>query len=1361
LSASISATLSAFLPTAVLESLASGGLPSCPSASSHRGALLFADISGYTRLAEELADASDTGAEELSKVLNQQLGGMVDVVTRSGGDVLKFAGDAFLGLWKSDDPAEAVLRAARCAVRLRESFAYGASTDGLDLSIGIASGEVLLMHLEAGPSHREIMVGGAALVDLAAIEPAIRTGDIVLTNRAWSLLREFALASPVQKGAVRLEALHDVASRREMNSGRAPVPESLLVPYIAPAILPRLLAGHTDWLAELRWITVLFIELPGLSQTVSPQGAQLHISVIHEVAERYEGSITGISSDEKGIGILVTFGLPPSAHEDDTIRALRAALDLEIRLRKHGLLAAIGIATGRAFCGLIGSESRVHYTVLGEVVNRAARLMEVSSSGTLCDAATYQSGSNHFGFETLPPVRVQGSSELVPVYRPFQSTPAIGGRSLPLVGRTDEQRLLDHLLAAVHAEHRGGLVLIEGEPGIGKSRLMQYARERGATLGVDVIMGTTEAIDATTPYHAWRSVFLQLLHRHAAVLKSTSLGEVLRDALGDKEELAPFLPLLNPLLGTDFPETALTANLHPDGRSRNTQRLLLELASAVISPPMVLLLEDAHWFDSASWQLTRQIKEQIDGLLVLVTSRTGAEWATPEQQAMRAEPGVHHLPLRPLTREETQKLIATGTEVAHVPEAVLDLVYDRAEGNPFFTQELVLELAEVGLVAGGGKESNVPLSALRDVAVPESVQALIVSRIDRLPPGPQLLLKVASVLGRNFQVEALRSICPVRYESGVMDEHLEQLLARGFVQVDGSSGKGSYRFQHSITQEATYGLLLRSQRRRLHRAAAEWYESVHAADLAPVYPLLVHHWRRADVATPLTRYLDLAAEQALTSGAYREAIDFFLEAQRLHEEKVEERGGHLSPEMRERRIGEAYYALGRLRESRDHLERAIASLDRPIPRKRGLAAASEVLVQVVHRLGLGDRSAPTADPQRTVEACLAYERLGEIDLFLGEDLSVVYGAVRNLNLAESIGEVAQSARGYAHMHILLGAVPLKRAARMYQRMALEAGETSHHPAALALVYTSIGLSSTGRGEWDKAHEFLTRSADLFGRMGYRRKREECLSVAMAGAFARGDFEYLEKTAVELIASAAQGADAQAERWAWYDRARLAALRGDCDEALGAIAVSRKLLPESVDPSDEIRFYGLEASIHLEQDRLSEAWSAAAQGVDQVRRFKPLAFWAYDGYANLAEVLIALRGSADASIPATPAELEDSVAEVRRGLRRYRRLFPIAQPGAARAEGYFHWSEGHRARALRAWRKSLACAERLSMPYAQALAHRALGLHSGRDRTAAVTHLEAACSLFGQLGAPRQVQRLRVAWAALDDTAPDPQDETGR
>ncbi|HMA36909.1 MAG TPA: adenylate/guanylate cyclase domain-containing protein, partial [Chloroflexia bacterium] len=895
-------TLASYVPRLVVARLAADpGDPTTPTADRLRAAVLFADISGFTALAERLAEQGPTGAEELTNLLNAYFGQLIAVVAEHGGDVVKFAGDGVLAVWPAGGPADsaadslaaATRRAAAGALAIQSRLQRDAPAgERLALRIGVGAGEIFFARIGGGYNRWELLVAGDPLVQASMAQKQARPGTVVLAPAAWALLRAAPGAppgTPDAAGYVQVEAIAAGPSPPPLPApDLAPAAEAALQSFIPAAVLARLAAGQTQWLAELRRVTVIFLSLPSLDHTTPLATAQAVMQLVQDTIYHYEGSINKLSVDDKGVTLVAALGLPPLAHEDDAGRAVQAALRVQARLAAQQVPCAIGVASGRVFCGEVGNTQRREYTMVGDVVNLAARLMQAAGQAgrpaVLCDAATYHGAVADVPFAPLPPLTVKGKSEPVTVYHPHLATPTRQSKihnpksKIAIVGRTAERALLAAQVAALRAGGGGGVVIIEGDAGLGKSRLVEDLCHQADTQQVAAVIGAGEAIEQATPYHAWRAVFSTLLGLDALPDDPAPRRVHVLAQLAAAPALVPLAPLLNAVLPLELPETPVTRQMSGQVRADNTRELLLAVLQLRLrQAPLVLILEDAHWLDSASWALAASGPRP--GLLLVLATRPLSAPLPAEYRQLRDQAGPRQVRLDSLPPADTEALVCLRLGVRTLPAPVAALIHEKAEGNPFFSEEIAYALRDAGLVQIRNGTCQVAPAAgdLAALPFPDTVQGVITSRIDRLTPQQQLTLKVASVIGRVFAYRILHDIHPIAAARPQLAADLQILQMLDLTPLDTPEPELTYLFKHIITQEVAYDLMLFAQRRQLHQAVAEWYERTGAGSEL-LYPLLAHHWGKAQDPAKTLAYLEQAGRHALRSGAYQEAVRFFTEA---------------------------------------------------------------------------------------------------------------------------------------------------------------------------------------------------------------------------------------------------------------------------------------------------------------------------------------------------------------------------------------------------------------------------------------------------------------------------------------------------
>lgn len=1364
--------LACYVPSLILRRMsADAGATMAPSTERFPAAVLFADLSGFTALTEHLTRHSPAGAEQLTGILDLYFGHLVGVVMSHGGDVMKFAGDGLLALWYGDEPLAALTqRAVQCALAVQMMMApeaWGSLSDAapppsLKVRVGVGAGDVTTMHLGGIFGRWELLITGDALAQTGRAEAEASPGEVVIAPAAWPLVAPACLGRPLPSGAVRLDSLADYLPMRPLAQPPL-IPEmaDALRAYLPKAILSRLDAGQTAWLAEQRRVTVLFINLPNLGADTPLRQAQALMRALQASLYRFEGSITRLGTDSKGPTLVAALGLPPLAHEDDAERGVRAALAIHQALRELGFACAIGVTTGQALCGAVGAQSRREYTMMGSMVNRSARLMQAAGAGAaagglpiLCDEATFRAARAALHFEPLPPLLLKGIAAPVAVYKALPAAerdPARAPAAAPgaaLLGRTRDQALLAERIELLARAGAGGTVIVEGEAGIGKSAMLAYARDLARDLGLAIASGGGSPVE-TPPYHPWRPIILELLGRLGGPDPDPdaepAAPKLARQALAALAELdaLDLAPLLAPVLALDLGETPLTAQMVGQVRADNTRDLLLRLLELFAARArLALFFDDAHWLDPSSWALLQAAAERVEGALLLIAARPFAD-TPPAYQRLAYAIGTLRLQLRGLAPEALHDLLARRLGVPSVPEPIWRLIAARSQGNPFVGEELLHTLRESGVITLADGVCRLaagdPEQALAGVTLPDTVQGLITSRIDRLTAAQQLTLKVASVIGPSFPLAVLEALHPVERDRERLVEQLFALQQLGLVVIEAIEPDLVYAFKHVVGAEVAYNLMSYGQRRKLHRALAEIYEASPGA-VTPAQQ--ANHWRQAEEPLRAIGYLARAGEQALHSGAYREAAGFLAEALALAAAAEHPAGDQRTLALWERQLGEAYHGMGRLIESREQLERAVARLGfpttrDPIPAASGLAR--ELLRQTA-QLALPARPSPRADGGALGEAARAYALLAQLAYYNGQLLASTYAALRGLNLAERAGLSPELAGAYAAAHI--ASAPLPPLAASYRLRAQAVAARLGHLPTHGWVAEAQGLHDLGRGRWRRAQGALAVALAVGDRLGDQRRRAEAIAARCVVYAHQGAFPIALAGCEELQALGLRTGDLQVRTWGLVGAAENLLALGEDAPAEALLGEAETLLTANFDRAraEEIWAYALmgRAALRRGADNLAHTLAGAAASL--IGPVPPATIYALGGYSAIAEVFLGLLEAGAFADRAARRRLEAAARRACDGLARFAYFFPIARPAALSWEGLRRALAGRPAGARRAWERSAALAHATGMPYEEARARLLLGRHSaGEERRA---QLGLAAAGFERLGCARDLAEAR-------------------
>jgi class 3 adenylate cyclase/tetratricopeptide (TPR) repeat protein len=1349
---SLVTTLASYLPDLVLRRIAENPTPiKEPRDERRMGAALVADVTGFTAITERLAASGAVGAEQLTQLLNDYFGRVIEIVCAQGGDVVRFAGDALLIVWTADAPDEVALatkRAAQCALDLQRDL-DGYKTSGgvpLALKIGIGSGEFANQIIGGVFDRWEFLVSGLAFVQAFSAIDQAQPGQVTVSLQAWSHLASHFQGEQLQMGAMRVthgpdasEALTSVKVSTKAGVEVTPLMESALRSYIPATVTSRLTAGHEHWIGELRVVTVMFVNLPELNYATPLARAQQIMQYLQTELYRFEGSINKLNVDDKGTALLAALGLPPLSHEDDARRAVQAAMSMQGRLRELGLRSSMGLCTGRVFCGSFGSDLRREYTLLGDSVNLAARLMQTALGDIFCDEATYRMAQANISFECLSHVSLKGKSEPVTVFRPTAVKVGSATVRTTLVGRKSQREMLSQKVKGLARDHWTSIIVLEGDAGIGKSRLVTELLQVSEEAGLRRITGEGDSIEASTLYYAWRPIFEAILNVQAAGSDPLARQAHVLAELADEEEMLRLAPLLSDVISVDIPDNELTEHMTGQVRGDNTRTLLLKLIQrSAAQGPLLIILEDLHWLDSASWALTLLVARQVRPVLLVLVTRPIAN-PPSEFEAILHEEKATHIVLDRLSGAESEELVRHCLGVKSVSKPIMEFIDQKAEGHPLFTEELSYALRDgelIEIVEGQCRSAKTGVD-FETLEFPDTLHGVITSRIDRLGPSEQLAVKVASVVGRHFPYRVLHDNYPILSERQKLRDHLAGPLQANLIGVEKPEPNITYLFRHIITQEVAYELLLFNHRQQLHRSLARWHEKHITDSISSYYPVIAHHWRGANQPAKAIVYLEKSGEQSLRSGAYGEAVGFIGDAVNLADRAgLKIRDGHRA--RWQRILGEAYLGLGKLSSSREHLERALELLGhapptggvRLIARLIGLGVGQIFRRALFRRRDTVDTS---QEAQTALEAARSYERLTEIYYLSSEKARLLHAVFATLKLAEKAGPSPELARAYATNCVTVGLAGIHVLARAYQREGPATARALKDPSALAWVLEVSSVYGIGAGRITESEVELEEAVDICEQLGDWQHWGENKAVLAQAAYFRGDFQQGQRLWTELYDAAAARGDQLQQAWGYNGRSEgllKFGREGSAEQAVELLEKALVLFADNVDRISQIGSCGLMAQAQLRLRHYEAAREAIESGLKLARLLgSPTSYYSLGGYAGCTQAALAIW---ELNRPQGDPNLARRAKAACRAMDRYAGIFALGKPSALLCRGLYKWLSGRRTAAVRRWRKSIAAAEDLGMPYHAALTQLEWGRRLGANDPQREELLTAAQTAFEKM-----------------------------
>ncbi len=1134
------------------------------------GTIVFIDVSGFTKLSERLARAGNVGAEELAETIGSTFSELLTVAYANGGGLVKFGGDALFLFFSGEHHASRACASAigmRATLRDQGTLTVLGQHVRLRMSIGVhtAGFEFFLV----GNSHRELVAAGPGISAVAELEGAAEAGEILISPETAGLIARSLVGNAKGPGLLLRRAPRGKLvtavdfTPLELDGG-------IDLATCVPAGLRSSIVGASQ--REHRRVAVAFIHFDGTDELIRDSALdevadrirQL-VTTIQEAADRNGVTFLATDVDRDGGKIILTAGAPSGSGDDERrmLLALREIVEAPLTIPVR-----IGVNRGFVFAGDVGPAYRRTYTVMGDTVNLAARLMAHASPGEiLATREILDRSPTAFALDPVEPFFVKGKTEPVEAWRVgpvLGAKPDVEKLVLAFTGREAE---LTALTAARDSARDGigRVVEIVGAAGMGKSRLVDEIRARCE--GMIASSTRCELYEATTPYFPLRAILRSLLGLDPN-RRTDADAERLGDAIGAvAAELVPWAPLLAIVADVPMAGTPETDRLEEKFRAARLEAVVREVFTALLPTPTVLVIEDAQWIDESSARLLRS-------LLADVSERPWLAVITRREDALRTAfvpPGGVVMHLGPLAREDVTNLLRDATQDVRISDDQIEALAERSTGNPLFVQELVAAAGSTMAISG----------------IPESVEALVGASIDRLLPQDRDLLRRLAVLGRSFPEHLVSAVLETSTVDSSAWSRVEEFLVRD------SSGRLS--FEHALVRDSAYEGLAYRARKDLHSRVGDALRDRAGTEGDDPVELLSLHFLRAERYAEAFGYSRAAAEAAREIFADREAAELYeraLEAARhLPDVTSRDHAGlrELLGDVRHR-SGAFADALTAYRDARRFVRGdpiIEARLQLKVAWIRGwLDRYSEALRAITRGLRVLDGvEGHDAACQRT--AMLAwYAQFCEEG---GKHRRAIAWAEKAIEAAEAAPDRSGLAHalkimGWAQMELgeLETASTLRRSLALYETLDDLPGQAS--------VLNMLGGFAYWRGEWDEALLRYERARELSSRTGNTVLGAFCATNIGEIALDRGELEL----AGALFRDAARvwrvAGDRPGSAFVKLLLGRTAAGAGRYDEAL-------ELLTEAQHESMEV---GAQVDALEAAARIAECHLAAGRPADALR-----------------------------------------------------------------------------------------------------------------------------------------------------------------
>lgn len=1082
------------------------------------GAALFSDLSGFTPLTERLARelGEKAGAEALLHLLNEVFDGIIHAVHRHGGSVIGFAGDAITCWFDSGqsnpnaDLTSIVKQATACgfAIQVFMQPYMVDPTKKLTVKVAIAAGTARRFVVGDANIHFVDVLAGQTLQYMAMAEHLASQGEVVLHKTAAQLIAANLEIGEWRRDAESQQMFAHVSGHHISNinlyddTPTEANDKARLAQWVQPAVLRRLNQAGEGLLAEFRPCCMLFLRFEGIDYDGDEAaGTKLnaYICWVQQVISRYGGTLIQLTVGDKGSYLYVAYGAP-NAHEDDALRATLTALELRAPPANFNYIGLphIGLSRGRAYAGAYGASSRKTYGVLGDETNLAARLMSYAQAGQVVMSERIAQGvtrsvastSVQFYIRLLGAIRVKGKANLLNIFEPIIGTPPEIAETLSpstqLIGRDAELRRLDGWLNDCLIGN-GVLGHVTAESGMGKSALLKALITQAQRRGIRTVISAGQRFGEQADYEAWRGVFIVLLNLAPAELLPDQLLAVLQTRLlPTQPQWQMRLPLLGDVFGVALPDNDFTLGMEPRVRQQAVCGLLIEILQVFAPPALLVVIDDAQYLDELSQAFLSTLANVIPSLPIVLS--IGYRTQSAQQNAsdtLGKLPNSRIILLTALLPDAARALVNGQFDGKAVSE-LIDTVTSHAHGNPFFIVELVDSLHNSRAVqknAAGDWEIDVYAS----LELPESMQGMILARVDHLPENQKPTLKTASVIGNKFERTVLAQTHPAKLGLKDIIQHLDELRKREFL--SSSAQAGVFMFRDVLTHEGVYDALLSHQQRDLHRNVGQALEKLQpeAIERLAYHTYLGEDWNRA------LRYQTSAGRRSQALFANRRAIDHFTKALICIDRTPEEEPIAEVLELK-LRLGELLVTVGDHEHASDILNEArkvadsIGDAESYASACRWLARSYEVRSDYDTALKWIDDGLLMVQDELSIERAELLMQAGLIDNRQGRPAQSLRRCLQALHIAELLDATvvqakAQNLRG----QIKMTAGKFAKALEHFE-IALALYEDAKHVSGQALIHNQIGRFYLETGQLAAGAEPFQQAQRLFNDMGdlYRR-----------------------------------------------------------------------------------------------------------------------------------------------------------------------------------------------------------------------------------------------------------------------------------
>uniref|UniRef100_A0A7C4TBB4 Tetratricopeptide repeat protein n=1 Tax=candidate division WOR-3 bacterium TaxID=2052148 RepID=A0A7C4TBB4_UNCW3 len=868
--------------------------------------------------------------------------------------------------------------------------------------------------------------------------------------------------------------------------------------------------GLKEILGQRRRVAIVFADISGftaLSERLDPEDLKELIDnclkKLARVIQNYGGYV------DKFIGdcIMALFGAP-SVHEDDPLRAVLAALDLQNEIQKFNeekgqrLSLAVGINYGLVATGDLGRTGA--FTVMGDVVNLAKRLQEAAPAGKIyVSQSIYEDTKNEIEYKKLSPISVKGKTQKVSVYLPVKVKHRFSQRKIreiPLVGRVSELNQLKKLFSDVQT-FKGRFISIVGEAGIGKTKLV-YEFKKTLFGEHKIIEGKGIEYLSNSPYFVLKEILKKIFVIEEGLTPlevETRIEKFIKEF--DEPVISLKLPFYKYILSAHQTpeETARLESMKPEDRVRLTDEAIISLFFTFARKnPLIIILDDCHWVDKETMEFFYKLTESIGYKPVMIIALYRPDFKIGRVGAL---PYFTKISLKPLIKHEIMDLLKSIFKCPKIDEELFKFLLDKSGAIPLYIYELANSLLENDLIAI--EKNRARLKILPPHLLTRTVDELVMAKVDRLPSDLRHIINAASVIGEEFSLNILKEIIPDEKRLKSKIDLIEEMdIIKSQVEIgekgqEETEGKRTehYGFKHSIIRDAIYNSLLKKERRLLHKKIGYALERIYFNNLAEYYDTIANHFLCANEIDKAIYYLERSADRKKELYSNEEAINIYKKCLTLISRRESERIAGIYE-----KIGLIYELIGNNNQARDAFE----NMEKYTKDKFRLARAYYLKGNVLKNFGQYDAALrllnAAKDKLTSIRSASGIEIVNELSSILNSE-SWIYQIKGKMDTAEKIGKEAitliTGLKNWHNYKSLKGTLAnaYKNLSQFYYlegklneainlcKNALRLAEEIQNQQIKGTIYTILGMVYKTKGEYEKAIESYKRQLKISEELG--------------------------------------------------------------------------------------------------------------------------------------------------------------------------------------------------------------------------------------------------------------------------------------